>query len=101
METHVTKQAKAFWQIQNKDEVFVDEQRIFDTFLSDRPTANVGMSVSYPFKVFEYGGTMKIDVSLYMPSYPEMIEETFEYVHEWVNEKMKELVIQTQKMIKK
>lgn len=94
MTKKITKQtAKAEVSVKHKDgsveesEVEVGEERMFID-----PPCNVGLSLGFtqPDKQNQYANT-KVSVSLFVPCKHEEIEETFEFVQGWVDDKVAEI----------
>ena len=70
-----------------EERITVGEDRLFD-----EPPCNVGMSSGFtlPDKGIAYANT-KVSVSLFVPCAHDEVEETYEFVKNWVSEKSNDL----------
>ena len=57
----------------------------------DQPTCNVGFTAGCTRNMGNYNN-VKVSVSLFMPCYPAEVEETFEFVNDWVDGKMQSTI---------
>lgn len=69
------------------EKTVVDEVVPVAESTSDKPLANVGLSVAFTKNLGDYE-SLKVDVSLHLPCDWESVDEAFAAVEEWVLEKL-------------
>lgn len=74
----------------NPDGSELSGQQPVGQLVSAAPMATVGVEASFTRNMGNFE-SVRLAVTLLMPSEPEKIEETFQFATEWVNEKMDEL----------
>lgn len=67
-----------------------ETEKVGAPVLYEQPTCNVGMKAGVTRNMGDYN-SVRLDVSLYMPCYPDEIEEVFMFTKEWVERKMNEI----------
>lgn len=83
------KQGKGEVKIKNLDGSETLEESIVSEVAYTDPTCNVGFRASATRNQGNYN-SIKVEVSLFMPCYPQELDDTFTFIKEWVDGKMAE-----------
>lgn len=67
------------------------KEEVVSEVVYDQPTCNVGFRAGVTRNMGNYN-SLRVEVSLFMPCYPQEIEDTFAFTKEWVDNKMNETI---------
>lgn len=72
----------------------VSEKMVVSGGVYDQPTCNIGYKAGITKNLGDYE-SLRIDVSLNMPCYPEEIDDVFEFQRNWVENKLNKSIDDT------
>lgn len=85
------KQAVATTTVQHKDKSVTEVKEIVGEAAYTQPTCNVGFSLSATRNLGNYN-SVKAEVRLNMPCYPNEIDEVFTFAKDWVDGKLEQVM---------